>query len=236
MKLKVIIFDLDDTLYKEMTFVKSGFKAVAGYIGGKFKINKNEFSKVLKQILEKEGRGHIFNIALKKYNLYNEELLKQLIEVYRSHKPNIKPYLDAKNLLTSLKKKYKLALITDGLGYIQRNKVKALGIEKFFDLIIYTDDWDKQKSKPNKFSLKKVLSHFNITPKETIVIGDNPRKDFLGAKALGVKTIRILRGRYRSLKVSNNLDANYKVGKFKKIPKIINLIETTKDSKRSYLR
>ena len=38
----ILIFDLDDTLYKEKEFVKSGFKAVSRYLHLKFKLNEKK--------------------------------------------------------------------------------------------------------------------------------------------------------------------------------------------------
>jgi putative hydrolase of the HAD superfamily len=219
--IKVIIFDLDDTLYEDRTFVKSGFEAVSKYVKKNFGINKKGFFKVLLDIFKKEGRGHVFDIALQKNNLYNKKLVDKLVKVYRSHKPNIKLYPGVKKLLKSLKKRYKLALITDGLGYVQRNKVKALNIEKYFNLIIYTDDRGQKKSKPHPYSFKKVLNHFEIKPKEAICIGDDPHKDFIGAKKLGIKTVRVLQGRYKNIQVKRKFEADYNVSKITKIKSLL---------------
>lgn len=219
--IKVIIFDLDDTLYKESTFVEGGFKAVAEYIEKEFKVKKKDFLKDLIKVLEKKGRGYIFDIALRKYNLYDKKLVNELIKIYRHHKPNVKPCPGAKELLNSLKKRYKLAVITDGLGYVQRNKVKALGIENFFDIIIYTDDYGKRKSKPSLYSFKKVLKYFNVNSKKVIYIGDDPHKDFYGAKRLGIKTARVLQGKYKNIKAKRNFGADYKINKITEIKKLL---------------
>jgi len=219
--IKVIIFDLDDTLYEERIFVESGFRAVSEYIQKRFRVDKEDFFKVVMNILEREGRGYIFDTALRKYNLYRKKLVDKLVRVYRSHKPGIKPYPGVKSLINSLKKKYKLGLITDGLGYVQRNKVKALGLERFFDFIIYTDDYSKRRSKPSSYSFKKALEYFNISPKEAIYIGDDPYKDFLGAKKLGIQTIRVLQGRYRNVKARRNFRADYNIGKLTEIKSLL---------------
>jgi len=219
--IKVIIFDLDDTLYEEKTFVESGFKAVSEYVGKQFKINKKEFLKILIDILEKEGRGHIFDSALKRYNFYTKKLVDKLVKIYRFHKPNIQPYSGIRNLLKNLKKRYKLALITDGLGYVQRNKVKALKIEKLFNLILYTNDYGKKNSKPSSYPFKKALKFFQIKPEEAIYIGDDPYKDFIGAKKLGVKTVRALQGRYKNTKAKRNFGADYNVNKLIEINKLL---------------
>jgi len=219
--IKVIIFDLDDTLYPERDFVKSGFRKVAEYIEKKFKIKKKEFFKTLIDVLNEEERGHIFDTALKKYDLYNKNLVDKLVEVYRFHKPNIKLYPGTKNLLNSLKKKYKLALITDGLGYVQQNKVKALTVENLFDSIIYTDNCDKEKFKPNPYTFKKALAHFNLSSREAIYIGDDPHKDFIGAKKLGIRTVRVLQGRYKDIRKEKEFEADCNINKLGEIKNLL---------------
>lgn len=229
MKIKAIIFDLDDTLYPEERFVESGFESVSEYMEKEFRIDKKDFFKVLMGILKKEGRGRVFDFSLKKYNLLDKKLVHKLVKVYRFHQPSIKLYPGVINLLNFLRKRYKLALITDGIRYVQRNKVKALGIEKFFDLVIYTADYGEQKSKPNSLSFKEVFKYFNLTPKEIIAVGDNPQKDFSGVKTLGISTIRVLQGPYRNLKVLRKLDAHHCIKRLTTIPRIIRIIETNQN-------
>ena len=144
-EIKVIIFDLDDTLYKENDFVKSGFKSVSEYVNDNFGISNKKFYGLLVKTLKEKGRGKIFDIALKKYNIFNKELVQKLINVYRGHKPEIKVFNGVIPLLSRFGKKYKIALITDGLLSVQKGKVKALGIEKFIDVVVYTNEFQKPK-------------------------------------------------------------------------------------------
>lgn len=217
--IKIIIFDLDDTLYEEKAFVEKGFEAAADYLEEQFKINKKEFFEDLKNILREKGRGHIFDIALRKYNLYSKKNVDKLVRVYRFHRPKIKLYPGLKNLLKSLRKKYKLGIITDGMGNVQRIKVKTLGIENLFDLIIYTDDFNKKRPKPNPYSFKKVLEYFKVSPEEAIYIGDDPYKDFVGAKKVGIGTVRVLQGRFKNIKAEKNFQADYEIKKISELAK-----------------
>ena len=43
---------------------------------------------------------------------------------------------------------------------------------------------------------------------EMIYIGDDPSKDFLNIKPLGVHTVRVLTGRHKDVKVENRYDAS----------------------------
>ena len=222
---KIVAFDLDDTLYDESKFVKSGFKKVADYVGAKFLINKKEFYSFLIRILEENGRGCVFDLALKKYNIYKKGEVIVLIKVYRRHKPKIMPYLGVSAMLRRLKKIYKIVLITDGDGTVQRNKVNSLNIRNLFDAIIYTSDYGKGKEKPSAFSLKKILKKFKKSPYEMIYIGDDPNKDFIGAKKIGIKTIRVFQGRCMHLKTDKKHQADYKTDKVVNIERILSKIK-----------
>ena len=89
MKIKVIVFDLDDTLYDEIEYVKSCFKEVSNYFSYKFKIDKSLIYNYMIQDLETNGRGKIFDNMLENFKIYSKENIKKAILVYRTHKPNI---------------------------------------------------------------------------------------------------------------------------------------------------
>ena len=214
--IKAILFDLDDTLYNEKQFVKGGFKAVSLYISERCNISKNAFYQTLLKILEKKGRGHTFDIALKKFGLYKKELVTKLVQIYRNHKPQLFLYPDAYIVLSKLKN-YKLGLITDGNYRVQRKKVQALEIKDFFDVIIFTNCYGKEKQKPNLFPYQKAIEKLGVKPTETIYVGDNPYKDFIGAKKVGISTIRVLRGEYKDVRPDKTFEADYEVRNLREI-------------------
>lgn len=210
--IKAIIFDLDDTLYDETQFVKGGFKAVASYIAKNYNMDNRKLYFLLLSILKKQGRGQTFDIALKELELYDKKLIQTLVEVYRAHPPKLLPYYDTITVLSSLKNKgYKLGLITDGNTNVQRNKVEALKIKHFFDCAIFSNEYGDDKQKPNLFSYNKAIKELNVSAEEVIYVGDNPHKDFVNSKKLGIKTVRILRGMYKQTIVSKEYDAEYKI-------------------------
>ena len=57
----IYIFDLDDTLYNERHYVESGLRAVASYVESTWGVNKEVGTKELTTLLDKNGRGRIFN-------------------------------------------------------------------------------------------------------------------------------------------------------------------------------
>ncbi|NRT73713.1 HAD family hydrolase [Clostridium beijerinckii] len=190
--IKALIFDLDDTLYYEKEYVLGAFKEVAYYLGNKYRKNEEKLYFRMKEILEESGRGEIFNIICEE-NSFDEDI-KALVDIYRNSKPKLELYEDSEEFLIWARKNgYKLGIITDGCSKVQWNKIKALEIEKLVDKIIVTDDLGKEFWKPHKRSYIDMMNYFNIDANKCIYIGDNPNKDFIGARELGIQTIRILR-------------------------------------------
>lgn len=220
-EIKIIAFDLDDTLYNEIDFVQSGFRVVAQYTAIKFGLDKNKIYSFLIKTLKLNGRGKIFNSMLKKYGIYDKKTITKLVSVYRSHKPEIKLDSNTRKTIKNLKDKYKLALITDGDKNVQRNKVHALKLNDLLDYIVYTDDYGPSGKKPNTISFKKVLKELGGKPEEMIYVGDNPEKDFIGAKKIGIKTIQIYRDKVGKNNFSEEFAANYSI---KKIEDLLTLI------------
>ncbi|MCK4528882.1 HAD-IA family hydrolase, partial [candidate division WOR-3 bacterium] len=190
-------FDLDNTLYNEKQFVRSGFRAVSNYMVEKYGINEERLYDLLLSTFSKQGREKVFDKALKKLNLYKKEIVLEMVEVYRNHSPKITIYRDTQEVLPKLKKKYRVGLITGGVKKVQESKVKALNIEGFFDSITYAIE---HNGKNNTQVFMATLEKLRVKPSESIYIDDNPLKGFFVARKLGIHTVRILRGEHKELK------------------------------------
>ena len=213
-------FDLDSTLFDERLFIESGFLEVSKYVEKKFDVKRRDFYNLLIKILDRDGRGKIFDSALKENDIYNKKLAEKLIDIYRRHNPKIKMYSGMLQLLKEVKKKYKTFLITDGFSYIQKGKIKALKLTKYFDVPVYTHDLNT--TKPKLLPYKYVAKKLKIKTSQMVYIGDNPKKDFIGAKKLGITTIRFKKGLFKDLKLSKDHEADYETNNINKIKKILN--------------
>jgi len=198
--IKAVLLDLDNTLYDEHEFVKSGFKAVAHQLADKFGLNEELFYSRLCNIFLEHGRKQVFTQVLNYFGIYTDVDLSYALEVYRKHPPRISVFKDVTDVLPVLKKKYRLGLITDGLRLVQENKVKALKIGGYFDATIYSSDYGS-KCCPKPFSV--ILEKLQIKADESVYVDDNPNKGFAVAKELGIRTIRMLRGENMSILVSD---------------------------------
>lgn len=190
-ELRAIVFDLDDTLYPERAFVLSGFRAVAHWVEKQLGVPGEEVLSELFQLFKSGVRGNTFDLWLEGRGFKPKELVSQMVAVYREHQPDIMPYPGVPDLLARLRSSFRLGLLTDGYMEVQKRKLAALGLERFFDAVIFTDKWGKEAWKPNAYPFKVILNSLGVLGCEALYIGDNPKKDFFGAKQLGMWTTRI---------------------------------------------
>jgi putative hydrolase of the HAD superfamily len=218
MRIKAVIFDLDNTLYDEKQFVRSGFRAVSNHMAEKYGMNREKLYDLLLSIFSKQGREKVFDIALKKLNLYKKEVVLEMVEVYRTHFPNITLNKDAQEVLPKLKKKYTIGLITDGIKKVQESKVEALNIKDLFDVITYAVE---HGGKNNIQAFQVTLEKLEVKPSETICVDDNPLKGFVVAKKHGIHTVRILRGEHRDLKVNKHCKPEFEIKNLRQLFNVI---------------
>ena len=189
-----VVFDLDDTLYSERNYVFSGFQAVSVYLNKTTGYDAVVVYERLTAAFVRNVRGCTFNIVLDELGLVpNEEQIRDLVEVYRSHMPVLGLYPDAKCTIERLRPYAKLGLLTDGFVESQRKKVQSLGIESWFDQIVYTDDIGHDFWKPSPVPFQRISRQLKVNPERSVYVGDNPDKDFIGARGIGMKTVRVVR-------------------------------------------
>jgi len=189
-----ILFDLDNTLYPEIDFVKSGFREVSRYIALRYNLKEEVILNKMINIMKRNGRGRIFDILLKELNIFSPEKVQLFIYIYRSHMPDIKLYEHTLRTLKELKNmSIKIGLVTDGMASVQRNKVITLGLEKYFDVIIYTDQLGKEFWKPSLIPFKIVLELLEVKPCKAGYVGDDISKDFYAPNSMGMLSIQVKR-------------------------------------------
>lgn len=179
MEKKTIVFDLDDTLVKEIDYLKSAFAAMAVHLDAQ---HPGLFEEMLGWYKAKE------DVFAKLEKRYPHAVKAELKAFYRNHTPNFNPLSESRELLLELKDDgHYLGLITDGFSITQRNKIKALDIEDLFDLIVISEEFGSEKPDERNFA---VFSQFNT--KDYFYISDNVRKDFIAPNKLGWTTVCLL--------------------------------------------
>ena len=190
-----VVFDLDDTLYDEIEYCKSGLKAVSEFlVDASISQSAERIFSIFWDQFTAGNRTRTFNAALDVLGIsYDDQQIQELVAVYRNHTPTIALPADSRDILSELKAKYTLALLTDGFLPAQQLKVQALGIEGFFRTIVYTEQLGRECWKPSPAGFETIIQRLNETPSCMVYVGDNEKKDFIAPNTLGFSTVQLIR-------------------------------------------
>jgi putative hydrolase of the HAD superfamily len=189
-RFRAIIFDLDDTLYPEIQFIFSGFRAVSQWCHEEFGIPPDQTLTQLTLSYQNGNRTDTFDRWFAENGLDASLHLKKAIEVYRAHIPTITCFPGAIEMLARLKSTLRLGLVSDGYFEVQQRKLDALGIARFFDAKVFSDQWGELYWKPHSRPFIAALEMLGVDAGDAVYVADNPEKDFVGAKALGMWTVQ----------------------------------------------
>lgn len=196
-KIGAVVFDLDDTLYPETDYVKSGFAEVGKVMESRFGIS-DAYQKLLDCFLA--DRNDVYGRVLSGSNaVFTQGDIADLVRLYRTHTPKLTLSEEVRQTLSALRKRgLKLGVITDGRPYQQRAKMTALGIEGLVDCAIVTDELGGEEyRKPHPKAFETMYARLDVAPNQMIYVGDNPKKDFAIKRYLPVKTVMLQSGLYR---------------------------------------
>jgi len=190
MRPDVAVFDLDDTLYPELAYARSGLRAAGQHLSAEW--NVPDAAEEMIALLESGCRHTIFDEFLPRHDLA-PTLVPELVAVYRAHVPTISLDDSTRRVLAVLKDAGMLvAVLTDGPSQVQQNKVDALGLEALVDTVVLTDAGNGRDTwKPSPWGYQTLEQRFGAA--NYVYVGDNVEKDFVTARALGWHTIELRR-------------------------------------------
>ena len=183
---QVVIFDLDDTLYKEIDYLKSAYREIASGVFPALEVDFKEEDGLYHWMLTNYRQGkNVFDELLRYPVPFSPE---ELLRIYREHQPSIALSDGAMEVLEYLKKEgHAIGLITDGRSCTQRNKIEALGLGKYVEPELVLVSEETGFCKPSSESYRYVMQRH---PGACYVyVGDNPKKDFYAPNQLGWMTV-----------------------------------------------
>lgn len=196
--ISAILLDLDDTLYDEADYLRSGFAVVAERIAALGGHAPAAVLETLAAVERRDGRGRVFDTTLRRLGVAGDlAFVRRLVTAYRMHRPEIDLAPGVRRLLARLGARHRLAIVTDGLPSMQRRKIAALDLEPAVDAVVYT--WELRAPKPDPAGFLLALDRLGVAPDRAVVVGDNPRHDIAAARAIGARSIRVRRGRFVDL-------------------------------------
>ena len=201
----ILIFDLDDTLYPEITYVMSGFKAVAAWGEELFGADKQQSYQTMVKTLETQGRGKVFDQWLQEVG-QPRSLIKHAVKTYRWHAPQIALPDETVQVLERCKG-FPSFVVTDGHKIVQDRKLTALGVMHYIKHAYITHRYGIRNAKPSLHCFCLIKGREKVDWGDLIYIGDNPMKDFVNLNKVGAKTIRLRQGMFKDYKAQAGYDA-----------------------------
>lgn len=210
---KAVTFDLDNTLIDFMGMKRAASDAAAqAMVTAGLDLPVVQAKRLLFEayLLDIEGE-HAFEDFLKEHDYYSEEVLQKAINAYEQTKfKHLKPYEDVFAVLSNLKNRgLLLAIITDAPKNKALQRLDAMGLKTFFDVIITFED--TKKLKPAKEPFLLALEKLGVEPSEALHVGDYRQRDVLGAKNAGMKTAW---AKYGNNLLGDDVQADFVLEKF----------------------
>ncbi|MBI5678025.1 MAG: uridine diphosphate-N-acetylglucosamine-binding protein YvcK [Planctomycetes bacterium] len=225
MKIKAVIFDLDDTLYDctGSLIDASRSRAAKALVEAGLPCTEDEVYQLQKELTEKYGPYyHVFNEIVNRYNADNK-LVTIAYKAYNSSEVSeIKPFPYVIPTLKELKENgYKLFLLTVGVHERQEKKINILGLKPYFDEMVISD---QEIGLPMEDCMRDLIERHAINFREAVMVGDRVREELRIAKSLGMTTIQMLHGRFKNEPAVNDCDKpDYKIKRIFQIATILQL-------------
>ena len=190
--IKGVVFDLDNTLLDFMKMKEYAVKAaIKGMIEAGLKVNEDKSYIEINSIYEEFGweNQKVFDVFLEKSigHVDNKFLAAGIVAYRRAREANLMAYPNVNKTLLALSKSgIKLGVVSDAPSREAWMRIYYLNLYHYFDVVITFDDSGERKPSPIPFQL--ALDGMGLLPEETIMIGDWPERDVVGAQQIGMKT------------------------------------------------
>jgi len=203
---QAILFDLDDTLLRYNIPLESAWKK-ACEISTKA-MNGLSSDELLKQIeiarnwywssTERHQAGRlnllgartaIVKEALKQMGRADERIAGTIAANYANILDETLGFFPDtwKTLEELVKKKVKLALLTNGAGEVQQAKIERFMLERYFAICLI--EGDLGFGKPDRRVFEMALERLDVRPAQAWMVGDDLERDIAGAQTLGILSI-----------------------------------------------
>jgi putative hydrolase of the HAD superfamily len=217
-----IVFDLDDTLYLERDYVFSGFRTLSKWVETNLQLSG--FGECANELYRAGAGAETLQRALVELGCQPAAgLISAMLDVYRTHDPDIDLTRDADECLELLTNLAPLSIITDGRPFAQYAKCTRLGLNERVSRIVCTGDWGEAFYKPHHRAFEFIEYNCGNASDTFVYVADNPLKDFHAPLARGWKTIRIRRvdGLHAHRNSAIGSEPHYEFGDLSEIPALI---------------
>lgn len=231
MKIRAILFDLDDTLVVDEAVSREAFQAVAAKAHQEHAIESGRFLRAAEAEARRqwasgpcvaycreigisafeclwgrfEGetpeltalrawaqvfRRRVFDAALREQMIEDPKGGADLARAFEEARRRLQRLMpDAVETLARLRPDYRIGLLTNGAPDLQREKIAASGLGKYFHAIVISGERGIGKPRPEIF--QRLLTELGVDAAESVMVGNSLERDIAGARNAGVTPIWI---------------------------------------------
>ena len=192
-KITTILFDMDNTLIDRQLAARALMRKIVDDDFENLKTNA-EIERIVDRLMEWDDEGAtpkdiVFSKYLEEYPQEGKHWDSYNLKWWTHLGEYTTPYPKAMEVLKALHGRYKLGMITNGVGKTQRVKIAKLGCEPYMDLILVGGEEEVQK--PDSRIFKKALDLLGVSAAETVFVGDSLEFDVIGSLNVGMTPIWI---------------------------------------------
>jgi putative hydrolase of the HAD superfamily len=123
---------------------------------------------------------------------------------------------------------YKLGLVSDSDGTpgMKRKRIRQVPFHNLFEAIVVAGE-DTPRVKPGHESFSLIAKKLRVQPTSSIYVGDNPKTDIEGAKAVGMITVIVHR------RSNQGGDPDYRVPNLRALAQTVNSLRTGQSGRLS---
>ena len=215
---RAVVFDLDETLYPERHFTLSGFAEVARHVEHHYGVPAVDAFALLRRTLDQgELRAVAFQVLCARFGL-PMALVAELVAIVRNHDPQLRLPRQSLAVLQALRRDWRIGILTNGLPFTQARKIKALGLTDKVDAIVFAASTGAEK--PDAAPFNEILGRLGARADVSVFVGDDPASDIIGARRVGMKTIRIRTGRLAHVAARTGSEADAVLGSLAVVPTV----------------
>lgn len=196
-KIKVIAFDLDDTLWHVHPVIVTAEKRLSTWLNNNtrnFRYNSHLMATLKSTVLEKDPtlahrltafRLKVIELALMQSGYEGKQardIATKAMAVFLDARNDVTFFEGALTVIESLAQRFQLGALSNGNADIAK-----LGLESHFSFAFSAEEVGAPKPAPHLF--EAALAHTRVDPHQMVYVGDDPFKDVDAANRLGLKTI-----------------------------------------------
>ena len=191
---RAIIFDLDETLYRERRFALSGYDAVSAYADSRLGLPRADVFRALWRAHRHGQRQRALQALCDEYQL-SHFMVREFVAIIRAHAPRLRLFRVACATLADLRSSWRVGVLTNGLPGVQARKVAALGLADHVHDIVYAEEHGDGRGKPDLVPFLIAAHRLEVDPRRCIFVGDDPLRDIAGSRHAGMQAVRLDRRR-----------------------------------------